>query len=512
MATGVEVPVVNLSIPTMDPLKFAPESLVGMNQSNATGVFDVAKDLSERMDFFHLRALFYLISPSEVIPHGLPVNGSYGNETDMYPDYHLVPDYFSNTVPVFMLVCLLELFANFVLTGEGFRINDTLVSWSAGVLSHMAKLCVKSLNTVAYVWLFRHYRLTTLPLDTWWAWILAILATDCAYYWFHRASHEINIFWAAHQVHHSSEEFNLSVALRQSVVSNFGAWVFYLPMAVLGFTPTAFLIHQHFNLLYQFWIHTSLVKNLGVLELVLNTPSHHRAHHGRNPIYIDINYGGVFIIWDRLFGTFAPESPSEPAFYGLVGRLDSYNAIWVQIIRLAEIWRRMKLFPTIPDKLSAALKGPRWRPGLPFLGVLNRIPIREKEDHPEIRYDPQIPAWMTSYAVVHFLLVLPYFLSFIRAHDAWSNAETVVSLAHVTWSLANIGSVLDGAWWVAIAEVLRCGVMGLACSRLPGAALWGAEVVGLVRLVYGVSACAWMANLYVRPRKSHNRVPGRKVE
>lgn len=144
-----------------------------------------------------------------------------------------------------------------------------------------------------------------------------------------------------------------------------------------------------------------------------------------------MNYGGVLIIWDRLFGTFAYEDPKEPAFYGLVGRLESFNALWVQICRLYEIRRRIRANVSLSDKISAVLKGPRWRPGLPFLGVLERIPIRQKEDLPENRYDPQVLTWMNVYAAVHFLAVLPWFLAFIRHGDEWGAWEKTVSCLHI---------------------------------------------------------------------------------
>ena len=138
-------------------------------------------------------------------------------------------------------------------------------------------------------------------------------------------------------------------------------------------------------------IRINFFSHLGPLEYILNTPSHHRAHHGRNPLYIDINYGGVLIIWDRLFGTFLPENEKEPAFYGLVGRLESHNAVWVQVLRFAEIRRRIAAYSSLGDKISAALKGPRWRPGLPFFGLLDRsVPITKKEEHPERKYQSKV--------------------------------------------------------------------------------------------------------------------------
>ncbi|OQV25689.1 Alkylglycerol monooxygenase [Hypsibius exemplaris] len=440
---------------------------------------------TDKFDLFHLRALFYLVGPNDVQSDTVGRNASQ------------IPDYFIDTIPVFMVLCLVEFVISFLITGRLFRLNDTLTSWSAGILAHMAKLCVRSLDIGIYTWLFTHYRLGTFSMDSWWSWIGAILFTDLGYYWFHRASHEINLFWAAHQVHHSSEEFNLSVALRQSVVSHLGAWVFYLPMAVVGFTPVTFLVHHQFNLLYQFWIHTSLIKNLGPLEWVLNTPSHHRAHHGRNPLYIDINYGGVFIIWDRLFGTFQVEDPAEPAYYGLVGKLQSHNALYVQIVRLKEIWRRIGTHTNLPDKISAALKGPRWRPGLPFFGLLQRhIPLRDKEKNPEVMYNPSIPVWMMVYATLHFSAVLPYFFAMLARYEhegSWTVTQVAITFAHVGLSLSFVGSVLDKRWWIPAAETLRCGALSALFTSLPGFSAGEQDpmLVHAMLALFVASMCFW---------------------
>jgi alkylglycerol monooxygenase len=147
---------------------------------------------------------------------------------------------------------------------------------------------------------------------------------------------EINLFWATHQTHHSAENYNLSTALRQGFLQPYFSWIFYLPLAFVV-PPQIFLIHAQMNLLYQFWIHTEVISNLGPLELILNTPSHHRVHHGRNPYCIDKNYGGVFIIWDRLFGTFAAERKDEEIAYGLVYSFVSFDPLKIQVIKI-KIW------------------------------------------------------------------------------------------------------------------------------------------------------------------------------
>ncbi len=178
------------------------------------------------------------------------------------------------------------------------------------------------------------------PADVWWTWVTLFFVDDLAYYIFHRVSHESRLFWNFHVVHHSSEQYNLSVAVRQSWFSGLLHWVFYAPVMLLGFAPWMFVLMHGFNLIYQFWVHTKLVHRLGPLEYVLNTPSHHRVHHGVNDDYLDKNYAGVLIIWDRLFGSFTVET-NEPK-YGIIKPLKSYNPLWINMHAWAEMFAEMR--------------------------------------------------------------------------------------------------------------------------------------------------------------------------
>ncbi|MBN3285748.1 ALKMO monooxygenase, partial [Polyodon spathula] len=211
---------------------------------------------------------------------------------------------------------------------------------------------------------------------------------------------KVNIMWAAHQVHHSAEDYNLTTALRQSLTQQYTSWLFYLPMALLV-PPSVFAVHLQFNLLYQFWIHTELVSNLGPLELVMNTPSHHRVHHGRNSYCIDKNYAGTLIIWDRIFGTFAPES--EKVIYGLTHPINTFEVLWVQFQHYVHIWNTLWDTPGITNKLSVIFKGPGWGPGKPRLGLPEELPeITGKE----VPHNPSIPVTLQAYVMLQFLLML----------------------------------------------------------------------------------------------------------
>lgn len=194
------------------------------------------------------------------------------------------------------------------------------------------------------------------PADAWWSWVALFFIDDFAYYWFHRVSHESRLFWNFHVVHHSSEYFNLSVAVRQSWFSGLLHWIFYAPIMFAGFAPWMFATMHGFNLIYQFWIHTRFIKRLGPLEYVLNTPSHHRVHHGVNNPYLDKNYAGVLIIWDRIFGTFVPET-EEPR-YGIIKPLKSFNPLWINLHSWHEMLDGIRKQPTLIGKIRCIFGSP----------------------------------------------------------------------------------------------------------------------------------------------------------
>ncbi|CAL8095153.1 unnamed protein product [Orchesella dallaii] len=211
----------------------------------------------------------------------------------------------------------------------------------------------------------------------------------------------MNFLWAHHQVHHSSEDYNLTTAVRQPGFQVWFIWAFYIPLA-LFIPPPIFMIHQQFNLLFQFWIHTEIIESLGPLEWILNTPKHHRIHHGSNRYCLDKNYAGWLIIWDKLFGTFEKEKLGEEIKYGLVEDVKSFNPFWLQIFYVSKTWNRIKEYDSWNDKLGVLFKGPGWSPGKPRLGDLNEVPIYSTKEV----YDVKVSAWKNTYVVAHFLVSL----------------------------------------------------------------------------------------------------------
>jgi sterol desaturase/sphingolipid hydroxylase (fatty acid hydroxylase superfamily) len=262
-------------------------------------------------------------------------------------------------VPGFVLLVLIEMIWAAKLRREAYEPKDTLTSLAFGLGSTVAGLLTGGLLLAAMLgaWQFRLFDIGW----AWWAWPVCFVLDDLAYYVVHRAGHRVRWFWASHVNHHSSQHYNLSTALRQSWTGFFTlGFVFKLPMVLLGFHPAMIAICGGFNLIYQFWIHTEAIQRMPRwFEAVMNTPSHHRVHHATNPRYLDRNYAGVFIVWDRLFGTFEPERDDERIRYGIVKQLGSFNLLWSVfhewIGMAADVWRA-----PWRHKLSYLWREPGW--------------------------------------------------------------------------------------------------------------------------------------------------------
>ena len=257
-------------------------------------------------------------------------------------------------IPVLFLLVFLEyLFCKLTKRGRYLGI-DTLANLSAGILSRLTIPFTKFISVGAYIYVYEHFRLFTVSdLPTPWfyvALVIAFFAVDFFYYVHHRASHRINLLWGTHIVHHQSENFNFSVAFRQTAIGSIFTFVFDLPLALLGLSPWWFGLFHGLNLLYQFLVHTETVGKLGFLEIFMNTPSHHRVHHGRNPKYIDKNYAGMFIIWDKWLGTFQPEE--ETPTYGVTTPPHNFNPVTANYHFFQILWREGKKRERFIDKVA----------------------------------------------------------------------------------------------------------------------------------------------------------------
>ena len=264
--------------------------------------------------------------------------------------------------PVFLLLMLVELGYGVVRGRNTYRLNDALSSLSQGLLSQLVA-CVSQLFQIGlYALTWR--KLTLFPHAAFWSgtagWLAAIVLFDFCDYWLHRVGHESAVFWAAHAVHHQSQHFNLSTALRQESTVAFLGWPFYLPMALLGVPPAQFALAGLIVLLYQFWIHTEHIGKLGWFDRVFSSPSNHRVHHAVNDQYLDKNYGGMLIIWDRLFGTFIEED--EAPVYGTRTPLNSWNPLWAVASGYVPLWKLACQAERWQDKIKVWFKAPGWLP------------------------------------------------------------------------------------------------------------------------------------------------------
>ena len=275
------------------------------------------------------------------------------------PDFSPV-DY---AIPGFVLLVLAEMLWAWKRRPEAYEPRDTLTSLAFGLGSTVAGLLLGGFALFVFLAAYE-YRLFEIGPEwwtVWWAWIACFVLDDLAYYWIHRAGHRVRWFWASHVNHHSSQHYNLSTALRQTWTGAFTlGFAFKLPLVLLGFHPVMIAVVGGFNLIYQFWIHTEAIGKMPRwFEAVMNTPSHHRVHHATNPRYLDRNYAGVFIVWDKLFGTFEPERDDETIRYGIVRQLGSFNLLhavfheWIGM--LVDIWRA-----PWRHKLSYLLREPGW--------------------------------------------------------------------------------------------------------------------------------------------------------
>lgn len=406
------------------------------------------------------------------------------------------------SIPLFFVLIAVELLYTRFDRRSFYRLNDSISDLSAGTISQVAGVFTKVLLIGAYAWIAEHARVQRFwpvpawPAGSWRAttgtidvanilgWSAAFVAVDFAYYWFHRVSHEVNLFWAGHVVHHSSEEYNLAVALRQSAVGGLLSWIFYAPLALLGMPWEQFAVCYALNLIYQFWIHTRAIHRLPRWgEAILNTPSHHRVHHGVNPEYQDRNYAGVFIVWDRWFGTFTIEH-QEPV-YGLTTPLRSWNPLWAQIHQYVAIARNVWHADSWSDRWHHVFGSPAWRPA----GQGGRVVVPEVSRDSFAVFDPQVPRALSHYALLHFVLTVPPALWLLTNADALPFGQLSAGAFYIALSLTNVGGTLEARRWALTSEQARLGALMLAGGAL---LLTQQRVAGGLLLMLCTGSLVWL--------------------
>jgi alkylglycerol monooxygenase len=360
--------------------------------------------------------------------------------------------------PVFFLLIGIEFAWGWLRGRNTYRLNDAISSISLGMLSQVSAVLTRlfriGIYTAVYGWVaLWHNEAFWL---SWYGWLLALVFYDFCYYWLHRAGHESAVFWAAHVVHHQSQDYNLSTALRQTSSGALLGWIFYLPMALAGVPPLVFGVVALIDLLYQFWVHTEHVPKLGWFDRWFCSPSNHRVHHAVNDRYLDRNYGGVLIVWDRLFGSF--EEESERCVYGTRSPLNSWDPLWsnaeVYWSLAKDSWRTRSW----ADKLRVWFKPPGWRPA----DLAARYPRPAFELERLERYQPPMSRTVAWFSAAQFVLLLLAAVLFLWHADRLPVADAAVWLAALTAGLWAVGAVVQGR--LGMLEVLLVEAAALATA------------------------------------------------
>jgi sterol desaturase/sphingolipid hydroxylase (fatty acid hydroxylase superfamily) len=388
-------------------------------------------------------------------------------------------DFILYAVPFFFVLIALELLADRRRGVSNYRVADAINSISTGVLSTTTGLLTKGIGLVTYAFAFKHLALFEWSADSVWTWVFAFVLYDFCYYWLHRLGHERNILWAAHSVHHQSEDYNLSTALRQTSTGFLLGWIFYLPMAVFGVPLLVFFSVAALNLLYQFWVHTRHIPKLGWFEWFFVTPSNHRAHHAQNALYMDRNYGGVFIIWDRLFGSFQEEDDNEPVVFGVTTPLASWNPLWANVQYYAQLWADARRAESTWDKLRIWFMRTGWRPA----DVAARYPMNKPDLSQFRKFEVPLDGRQQRYVLLQFCVYIALGSYLMNLEPKLSVAALVLGWGTVAFGLFVLGVALENRPWALKLELVRLASNLPLAWLAPMVGLWPASAVGWVGLL-----------------------------
>lgn len=366
-------------------------------------------------------------------------------------------------IPLFLTLIIIEVIVDWRKRSNTYQFNDAINSINLGMMSQVVGLLKKTLQFSIYALLFQNFAMYEFDSSSIYIWVFAFIAYDFCYYWSHRIDHEVNIFWASHVVHHQSEEYNLTTALRQTSGSILN-FIFYLPLAIIGLDPLVIVAVGSLNLIYQFWVHTKHVKQMpDWYEYVFVTPSNHRVHHAQNPIYLDKNYGGVFILWDRLFNTYHPELSEEPVIFGITKPLASWNPLWAN----AEFYWNLILdairTKSWKDKLIIWFKPTGWRP----------TDMNEKHPHPtfnpykQIKFDVSLNLVQKYYVLLQHITAIAIVLFLLINADTMSVQAIIFASSTFLFFLFSLGKFQqksDNAYTI---EFVKNGLItAIICTEL----------------------------------------------
>ena len=365
-------------------------------------------------------------------------------------------------IPGFFILVIFEIAYGHFTKKQTYTLMDTLASLSSGMTNIIKDVLGLGLILISYPFVLKHLSLIELE-STKGIYIIAFIAIDFASYWIHRLNHKINLFWNQHLIHHSSEEFNLACALRQSISSLIGfSALFLIPAAFLGIPTKVILTLSPLHLFAQFWYHTRHIGKLGLLEYILVTPSQHRVHHAINTIYLDKNLAAIFCVWDRIFGTFQEELDSEPPIYGTLKPAQSWNPIWINFQHFSILFRDAWYTKNWRSKFKIWFMATGWRPQ----DVMDRFPLISRDSIPALKYNPNYSKTWKIIALFHFSFLVYLLIFLLGRFDA---LETSFHLSYgilLMSSIFGFTALMDFHSWAPLFEQLR-GFLGLLFLSLP---------------------------------------------
>ena len=361
-------------------------------------------------------------------------------------------------IPVFLLMICAEMVYGLLKGKNNYRLNDTITSINIGLISRFPTILNLGFQGLTFSYIAKNLNLFQLPVNSIFTWIFAFILYDFLYYWMHRLHHEFKLLWATHVVHHHGEEFNLSTALRQTSTGFLWKWIFFLPILLVGIPSSVFVAVGGLNLIYQFWVHTEHIGKMGWYEKIFITPSNHRIHHAKNPEYIDRNYGGVFILWDRLFGTYCEERDDLKPIYGTVVPLQSWNPFWANIEVFVSMIKDSYHTKKWKNKIKIWFAKTNWRPE----DVEEKFPNEKSNQHN--KFNP-----VFSQALLKFLWPQLIFIPFITLAVFFtlknqSYLETIIfGLLLISISII-ISAILSNKQYSLIYEFIRSSIVILFVS------------------------------------------------
>lgn len=355
-------------------------------------------------------------------------------------------------IPLFVILIALEMFYGYYKNNITANLLDTVSSLSSGITNVTKDVLGLVIAIISYSWLEENYSFFDLKL-AWWMFPLVFIAKDFAGYWIHRFEHMVNYFWNRHMVHHSSEEYNLACALRQSISEIFSFSIFILfPLALIGIPVEVFAIVAPIHLFAQFWYHTRLIDRMGFLEKIIVTPSHHRVHHAINPEYIDKNFSQIFIVWDKLFGTFQEELREKPPVYGIKKPVNTWNPILINFQHAGRVWLDFFRTKSWKDKARIWFMPTGWRPE----DVASKYPIEILENpYDQVKYMPLVPNWVKVWSAIQLTVVLSIALYLFNNLSLFNFATSILFGAFIYLAVFSYTTIMDNKAYGAYIEIVK---------------------------------------------------------